>query len=333
MAGGLEKWPMNIKRFIFRAVCVGSALSALCFPAWAAQDKEAAVTAGSSCQPCPACACTVAETADEAARIANAVAYVRTQSDIVPELAIVLGSGFDRIADEVQDAVHIPYAKIPGFAVSTAPGHKGELVLGTIEGHKVCVMRGRVHLYEGLRPQQVVFPVRVAHALGTQTLIVTNASGAIANDLALGDLMLITDHINMMGTNPCIGPNCDSVGPRFFPVTTAYDKDLQMLAKRVAAQLKYKLPEGVYVGMLGPSYETRAENRMLGILGGDAVGMSTVPEVIEAAHCQMKVLGFSCVTDVLNDEDSEDMEQEVIRAGEAACDRLINLLHGILKSL
>ncbi|MBQ7567455.1 purine-nucleoside phosphorylase [bacterium] len=264
-------------------------------------------------------------------RIAEAVAYVRTKSSLVPEYAIVLGSGFDKFGDELTDAVAVPYGEIPGFAVSTAPGHKGELILGKLEGKNVVVMRGRVHLYEGYTPQQVVFPVQVMRALGAKRMIISNASGAIRNDLALGELMIIKDHINMTGCNPCVGPNDDKVGPRFFPVSSAYDNDMRCAALRTAAREGFKLSEGIYVGMRGPSYETLAENRMLSAWGGDAVGMSTVLEIIEAAHCGMSVFGVTCVTDVLNDEDSEDMEQAVIQAGERACQRFVKLVRGILR--
>lgn len=265
-------------------------------------------------------------------QIDEAVSFIRSKTDIVPEIAIVLGSGFDDIWKEAKNPLHISYRDIPGFVPSTAPGHTGELVFGTIEGHKVCIMRGRLHIYEGYKPWQVIFPIRVINALGAKTLIVTNASGAIANDLALGDLMLIKDHINMMGVNPCAGPHSDRVGQRFFPVS-CYDPQLIALARDAAATIGIKMPEGVYVAMSGPSYETRAENRMLAILGGDAVGMSTVPEIIAAAQCGMKVLGFSCITDVLNDEDSEDMEQAVIEAGNRACGRLAEMLRIIIKKL
>ncbi|MCR5661215.1 MAG: purine-nucleoside phosphorylase [bacterium] len=268
----------------------------------------------------------------EARLIDEAVSFIRTKTDIAPEVALVLGSGFDAIWEEAKNPVHISYRDIPGFVPSTAPGHTGELVFGTIEGHKVCIMRGRLHLYEGYKPWQVIFPIRVLNALGAKTIIITNASGAIANDLALGDLMLIKDHINMMGVNPCAGPHTEKFGARFFPVS-CYDGHLMKLARNAAETLGIKLPEGVYVAMSGPSYETRAENRMLAILGGDVVGMSTVPEIIAAAQCGMKVLGFSCITDVLNDEDSEDMEQAVIEAGNRACDRLTKMLRLIIKEL
>ncbi len=268
----------------------------------------------------------------EARLIDEAVSFIRTKTDMTPEVALVLGSGFDDIWKEAKNPVRISYRDIPGFSPSTAPGHTGELVFGTIEGRKACIMRGRLHLYEGYKPWQVIFPIRVLSALGAKTLIVTNASGAIANDLALGDLMLIKDHINMMGVNPCAGQHNNKFGARFFPVS-CYDRHLMKLARNAAETLGIKLPEGVYVAMSGPSYETRAENRMLAILGGDAVGMSTVPEIIAAAQCGMKVLGFSCITDVLNDEDSEDMEQAVIEAGNRACERLTSMLRLIIKEL
>ena len=315
---------MNIKKSFLGVACALALAAGFCLPALAETSAPASK---------PISIENVQSAAELDACIAQTVEFLRTKTSIKPEFLIQLGSGFDSIYKEVQKPVHVPYAQIPGFVSATAPGHVGELIFGYIEGHPVCVMRGRLHYYEGLPLRQVVFPIQVAHALGASTLIATNASGAIANHLRLGDLMLITDHINMLGNNPCIGFNSDKVGQRFFPVTPAYDSNLQLLSKQVAAKLGYRLPEGVYVAMSGPSYETAAENRMLYMLGGDAVGMSTVPEVIEAAHCGMKVLGFSCVTDVLNDDDSEDMEQAVIKAGEDACARMTNLLHGILREL
>ena len=309
---------MNIARCLFGAAMTCAAVLILNLPA------EAAPAA--CLHSCPAIQASV----PLSERIDAAVAYIRSKTGAVPDYAIVLGSGFDKFGDELENTVTIPYGDIPGFAVSTAPGHKGELLFGTFAGKNVVVMRGRVHLYEGLTPQQVVFPLQVMHALGAQRLIISNASGAIRNDLALGELMIIKDHINMTGCNPCTGPNDDKVGPRFFPVSSAYDKDMRQAALRTAEREGFKLSEGIYVGMRGPSYETAAENRMLSAWGGDAVGMSTVLEIIEAAHCGMKVFGVTCITDVLNDEDSEDMEQAVIQAGERACRRFVKLVRGIL---
>ncbi|MDO5297202.1 MAG: purine-nucleoside phosphorylase [bacterium] len=312
---------MNIKRCLLSAAVTCAAVSALYLPAWAAPAVCSANCSESK------------QMVSLSQRIESAVAYIHSKTVVKPEYAIVLGSGFDKFGDELENAVAIPYGDIPGFAPSTAPGHKGELLLGTLEGKRVAVMRGRVHLYEGLTPQQVVFPIQVLSALGAKRLIISNASGAIRNDLALGELMIIKDHINMTGCNPCAGVNDDKVGPRFFPVTTAYDGDMRQAALRVAGREGFKLSEGIYVGMLGPSYETAAENRMLSAWGGDAVGMSTVLEIIEAAHCGMKVFGVTCITDVLNDEDSEDMEQAVIRAGERACQRFIKLVRGIVRDI
>ena len=310
---------MNIRRCLFGAALTCAALSVLYCPAEAAPAV------------CPHNCSAIQAAVPLSERIEAAVAYIRSKTDAVPEYAIVLGSGFDKFGDAIEKTAVIPYGDIPGFAASTAPGHKGELLFGTLEGKNVVVMRGRVHLYEGLTPQQVVFPIQVMHALGAKRLIISNASGAIRNDLALGELMIIKDHINMTGCNPCAGPNDDKVGPRFFPVSSAYDKEMQRAAVRTAEREGFKLSEGIYVGMHGPSYETAAENRMLSAWGGDAVGMSTVLEIIEAAHCGMKVFGITCITDVLNDEDSEDMEQAVIQAGERACQRFVKLVRGILR--
>lgn len=265
-------------------------------------------------------------------KVRAAVEAVRAKTDIIPEFAMILGSGLGSLADEIKNPVVIPFRDIPGFATSTVHGHAGELVIGELEGHRVCTMRGRVHFYEGIAMQQVIFPVQVMHALGAQTLIVTNACGGIRPDLQVGDLMLISDHINFMGTNPLIGPNNDELGPRFPPMSRAYSEDLRVLAKKVAEELGFALTEGVYWANSGPSYETPAEIRMIGILGGDVVGMSTVPEVIAASHCGMKILGISCVTNVLHQGPSKDTHEDVLNAANSARPRFINLVRGVVKA-
>ncbi len=265
--------------------------------------------------------------------IAAAVEAVRKKTDIVPEAAMVLGSGLGSLADEVENPVEIPFGEIPGFAASTVHGHAGALVLGTLEGRKVGILRGRVHFYEGHSMQQIILPIRVLHALGAGTLIVTNACGGISPTLRVGDLMLITDHINLMGTNPLIGPNDDKLGPRFPPMSQAYTKDLQELARRVASQVGFSLAEGVYCALTGPSYETPAEIKMLGRIGADAVGMSTVPEVIAAVHCGMRVLGISCVTNILHQGPSKDTHEDVLKAASDAHPRFIGLVRGVVREL
>ena len=265
--------------------------------------------------------------------VSAAVAAVRAKTDIVPEIAMILGSGLGCLADEIKDPITIAFGDIPGFATSTVHGHAGELVIGTLEGHKVCIMRGRVHFYEGITIQQVVFPVRVMHALGAQTLVVTNACGGIRPDLSVGDLMLINDHINFMGRNPLIGPNCEELGPRFPAMSHAYDEELRQIAKKTASSLGFEVKEGVYWVMSGPSFETPAEVRMIGILGGDAVGMSTVPEVIAAVHCGMRVLGISCITNVLHQGPSNDTHEDVLKAAAEARPRFVSLVRGVVKEL
>lgn len=263
--------------------------------------------------------------------IEDAVKGIRKYTDIVPDIAMILGSGLGSLADQVEDPVEVPYKDIPGFSVSTVHGHVGSMVLGKLEGHNVAVLKGRVHYYEGHKMENIIFPVRVLHALGAGTLVVTNAAGGIREDLNVGDLMIITDHINFMGTNPLIGPNDEKIGPRFPPMSRAYTPELQALAHKVAEKAGFKLAEGVYVAMSGPSYETPAEIRMLKGFGADVVGMSTVPETIAAAHCGMKVLGISCVTNVLHKGPSTDTHENVLKAAADAKPRFINLVRGIVR--
>lgn len=215
-----------------------------------------------------------------------------------PRLAVVLGSGLGMLADEVMDAVSIPYSEIPHFPVSTAPGHAGRLIAGTFHGVPVVMMSGRVHLYEGYSAGQVVFPIRLLRMVGVDSLIITNAAGGVNPRFATGALMIITDHINLTGHNPLVGPNDDRFGVRFPDVTEAYSLRLRELARRAADEIGVSLEEGVYLGLLGPTYETPAEVRMVRLLGGDAVGMSTVLEVIAANHMGMQVLGISCITNM-----------------------------------
>ncbi|MBO8163092.1 MAG: purine-nucleoside phosphorylase [Brevibacillus sp.] len=230
--------------------------------------------------------------------IEQAKSFIEAKTGIKPEIGLVLGSGLGVLAEEVEQAVAIPYEQIPHFTKSTVEGHKGQLVIGTLRGKAVVVMQGRFHYYEGHSLEAVTFPIRVMKAIGVSKIVVTNAAGGINFDYRPGDLMLIADHINFTFRNPLIGPNDDSLGVRFPDMSEAYSKRLRALAKEVAAELKIPLREGVYVGLLGPSYETPAEIRMLRTLGGDAVGMSTVPEVIVARHAGLEVLGISCISNV-----------------------------------
>ncbi len=234
------------------------------------------------------------------AQIEAAAAYIGNRApQFQPVISIILGSGLGTLADDVTDATVIPYADIPGFAPSTVVGHAGKLLLGSLSGRPVLVMAGRLHFYEGYSLEQVTFPVRVMHALGIATLLVTNAAGGLNPAYHQGDLMLIADHINlpgMAGNHPLRGPNDERLGPRFPAMNGAYDPALRELARTAAARLNIPLREGVYIFLSGPTYESPAEVRMLRTLGADAVGMSTVPEVTVARHSGMRVLGISTIT-------------------------------------
>jgi purine-nucleoside phosphorylase len=238
-----------------------------------------------------------------AARAQGAAAAIRQRTGgPAPGVAIILGSGLGALADAIGADATIPYAEIPHFPHPAVEGHAGRLVVGGLEGRRVAALQGRAHYYEGYPMAQVVFPVRVMHALGARTLIVTNASGGLNPQFRAGDLMLITDHINFMGANPLIGPNEDALGPRFPDMSAPYDPALLDVARAAATGAGIELRTGVYIGVSGPSYETPAELRMMRRWGADAVGMSTVHEVIAARHCGMRVLGLSAITDMATGE-------------------------------
>lgn len=226
------------------------------------------------------------------------IAFLKEKVSIQPEIGLILGSGLGVLADEIENSIKIPYNEIPGFPISTVEGHAGQLVIGQLQNKQVITMQGRFHYYEGYSLEKVTFPVRVMKELGVKNLIVTNAAGGINENFSPGDLMLITDHINNMGNNPLIGPNNREHGVRFPDLSNAYSKELIELAKVQSQKLNIDIKEGVYVGNTGPSYETPAEIRMLRTLGGDAVGMSTVPEVIVARHSNIRVLGISCISNM-----------------------------------
>lgn len=215
-----------------------------------------------------------------------------------PRVAVVLGSGLGAFASTLSESVEIPYSELPGWPVSTAVGHAGKLVIGNVSGTPVAVMAGRVHLYEGYSPAEVTFGVRALARLGVQSFVFTNAAGGINPDFSRGALVLISDHINLQGSNPLVGPNDDAAGPRFPDMSEAYSPALRALAKQVGAEIGIRLHEGVYAAMLGPSYETPAEIRYLRAIGADLVGMSTVPEVIVANHMGRRCLAISCVTNM-----------------------------------
>jgi purine-nucleoside phosphorylase len=266
-------------------------------------------------------------------------AVVRRRTSHQPQVGLILGSGLNALADEVQDADRIPYADIPYYGQTSVAGHRGQIVIGQLAGQEVFIMQGRLHAYEGISLQRATLPVRVMHELGIRTLIVTNAAGGINPTYRLGDLMLIQDHIGLMamtGENPLWGPNDDTLGPRFPPMNKAYDPALRRLALKVAEELGIALRQGVYVGLGGPAFETPAEVRYLRMIGGDAVGMSTVPEVIVARHMGMRVLGISGISNAaVHDPDAEEeaSHEEVLAAGEVLVPQLIALLRGILAEM
>ncbi|MBA2879076.1 purine-nucleoside phosphorylase [Anoxybacillus kamchatkensis] len=232
------------------------------------------------------------------AAIEQAAQFLKEKFPTSPQIGLILGSGLGVLADEIEQAIKIPYSDIPNFPVSTVEGHAGQLVYGQLEGATVIVMQGRFHYYEGYSFEKVTFPVRVMKALGVKQLIVTNAAGGVNESFEPGDLMIISDHINNMGGNPLIGPNDAALGVRFPDMSEAYSKRLRQLAKDVANEIGLRVREGVYVANTGPAYETPAEIRMIRVMGGDAVGMSTVPEVIVARHGGMEVLGISCISNM-----------------------------------
>jgi purine-nucleoside phosphorylase len=231
-------------------------------------------------------------------RAEEAAAFVRGRSRLRPVVGLVLGSGLGAYADSLAGATRIPYAEIPHFPTSTAIGHRGEMVLGTAGDTPVAVMNGRVHYYEGYTPAEVVFPVRVLGRLGIKVLVMTNAAGSVNVNYKPGELMIITDHVNYMGINPLIGPNDERFGPRFFDMSEAYDPKLQEIAERACSKVGMTVRRGVYIAFNGPSYETPAEIKASRTLGADAVGMSTVPEVIAARHMGIRVLAISCITNM-----------------------------------
>ena len=230
------------------------------------------------------------------ARAKEAAQYIKDQGVDTLEVGLILGSGLGELADEIEDRVVIQYTDIPSFPVSTVEGHAGQLVCGTLGGKKVIALQGRFHYYEGYTMEVVTFPIRVMSELGVESMIVTNAAGGVNRDFTPGDLMMITDHINFFGTNPLIGANDEERGPRFPDLSQAYDLEYQTFIKEAATELDLPLKEGVYFGMTGPTYESPAEIRMISTLGGDSVGMSTVPEVIVARHAGIRVAGISCIT-------------------------------------
>jgi len=270
-------------------------------------------------------------------QIDQAADAVRTRTSYRPRVGLILGSGLNELADSVQKADIIPYADLPNWPISTVQGHAGRLVIGELDGQVVLVMQGRIHFYEGYGMSQITLPVRVMQRLGLEILIVTNAAGGVNDNFVPGDVMLITDNLNLMGmtgANPLMGPNIDELGPRFPDMSQAYDRELMGIARQVAASENVQLREGVYCGLSGPSFEGPADLRFLHMIGADAVGMSTVPEVIVARHGGMRVLGFSGISNKANlDGSTVTTHDEVIEAGKTISPKIETIIRGVLSSL
>lgn len=253
----------------------------------------------------------------------------------LPEVGLILGSGLGELGEKVENPLYADYAQIPHFPRSTVAGHTGRFVFGELEGKRVAVMQGRFHYYEGYSMRRVVFPVYVMRELGIRTLVITNAAGGLNPSFAAGDLMLLSDHINLMGDNPLIGPNDEELGVRFPDMSEVYSKELREVAKKAAEGIKgLRLQEGVYCGITGPSYSPPAELRMLQVIGGDAVGMSTVPEAIAARHAGLRLLGISCITDMALPDALEVLTHEQVMAvAEQTKPKFIELVRSILRDM
>lgn len=270
-------------------------------------------------------------------QIKEAVAYIQSQTNQTPKIALILGSGLGSLAEMVQNPDRIPYGNIPHFPQSTVQGHSGQFVVGDLAGQSVLIMQGRVHFYEGYSPNQITFPIRVMKLLGIETLVVTNAAGGINRSFNAGELMLIDDHINflgMAGNNPLCGPNYDELGPRFPDMSQAYDRELKEKTRQKAREFGITLHEGVYCCLSGPTFETPAELRMLQTLGADAVGMSTAPEVTVARHMNMRVLGISSITNITSlDGEHKASHEEVMDYGKQVAIHLKQLLLKVLPEI
>lgn len=266
----------------------------------------------------------------------EATDFIRKQlpQGMSPEMGLVLGSGLGSLADSMENPIIVDYGSVPGFPQSTVEGHKGRFVIGDYQGKPVLMMQGRFHYYEGKEMEEVVFPIRVMRDLGIGTLILTNAAGGINMDFRPGDIMLITDHINLSGGNPLRGKNYEEFGPRFPDMSNAYDPGMRQIARDASKRLGIPIRTGIYAMMQGPSYETPAEIRMLRMLGADAVGMSTVPEVLAAVHAQMKVLGISCITNMAAGILKKSLtHQEVLETANQSKDKFIQLINAVIAAL
>jgi purine-nucleoside phosphorylase len=269
-------------------------------------------------------------------QIDQAADAIRKRTSYRPRVGLILGSGLNGLADSVQKADFIPYGELPNWPVSTVQGHAGRLVIGELEGQTALVMQGRIHFYEGYSMSQITLPVRVMLRLGLEIMFVTNAAGGVNPDFSPGDVMLITDNLNliaMMGGNPLMGPNIDELGPRFPDMSQAYDRKLMDLARQVASNENIPLREGIYCALSGPSFEGPADLRFLRGIGADAVGMSTVPEVIVARHGGMRVMGLSGISNKANlDGSTATTHEEVIEAGKVITPKIEKIIRGVLRS-
>lgn len=266
--------------------------------------------------------------------VKKSVDYIKSKIGDIPEIALILGSGLGNFGENIENPIYIPYSEIPGFVTSTAPGHKGQLIIGKVSGKTVLCMQGRFHFYEGYSPSEVTYPIRVMSKLGIKKLIVTNAAGGLKTEYTPGDLMIINDHINFMKINPLVGKNEEDFGPRFQDMTYGYDLDMINIIKAVSKELNINIQEGVYVGTTGPSFETPSEIRMFQGMGGSAVGMSTVPEVIVANHCGMKVSGISCITNMgAGMLDQPITEEEVIIVAGEVSEKFTTLVKKIIENI
>ena len=267
----------------------------------------------------------------------EAADYIRTKTDVTPQIGLILGSGLGALADEVSDATVIPYGEIPHFPVSTVAGHAGQLVIGELEGKRVIAMQGRFHYYEGYSMQQLAFPVWVMRTLGAEILIATNAAGGVNRSFRPGDLMVIVDHINWMFDNPLIGPNDPELGVRFPSMAQAYPWEMTEVALQAAESEGIHVQKGVYLAVTGPAYTSRAESQIYRLLRTDAVGMSTVPEVMAATHAGMKTLGVSCITDVAKDPKAGPRgiltHEEVVEVANRTKPKFIRLMRAILREI
>ncbi len=267
-------------------------------------------------------------------QIDETVQFLRTKTSLQPEVAIILGTGLGALVEDIDVELSILYSEIPNFAVSTVEFHAGKLIFGTLAGKKIVAMQGRLHYYEGYTMKQITFPVRVMRFLGAETLIISNACGSVNPEIGLGNIMIMRDHINLLGDNPLIGENDDSLGPRFPDMSEPYSRELIKLAEDVAQKENIDVKKGVYAAVSGPNLETAAEYRFLRTIGADVVGMSTIPEDIVAVHMGMKVLGFSVITDIGDPDNLKPVNvPEIIRVANQAEPKLTKLIRNVVKHL